>query len=89
MFAQMQFAKARSPENEKLAGLIDEILDLNPEARQFQDHPLTYTHPDGDRRAVNLPIHGRVQLIELNAFAPLRSPGGRIIMLVPIDEPIG
>ena len=86
MFAQMQFAQARQPENKRLAAVIEEILDVNPDARRFQEHPITYPHPDGDRRCLHLPLHKRLQPIELIAFAPLRAQGSRFMMLVPIDQ---
>ena len=86
MFAQMQFAQARQPENKRLAAVIDEILEVNPDARRFVEQPLTYPHPDGDHRSLHLPLHRKVQPIELVAFAPMRAPGSRFMMLVPIDS---
>jgi transcriptional regulator with XRE-family HTH domain len=85
MFAQMQFEHARQPENKRLAAVIEEILDLNPDARRFQEQPLTYPHPDGNRRYLHLPLHRKLQPIELNAFTPMRAPGSRFMMLVPIN----
>ena len=89
MFAQMQFALARQPENKRLATVIEEILDLNADARRFQENPFTYTHPDGDRRYMHLPLHRKVQPVEVVAFSPMRAPNSRFMMLVPIesDEP--
>jgi transcriptional regulator with XRE-family HTH domain len=89
MFAQMQFALAQRPENKRLAAVIDEILTVNPDARRFVEQPLTYPHPDGDHRALHLPLHRKVQPIELVAFAPMRAPGSRFMMVVPIDSAEG
>ncbi|MFI7598206.1 helix-turn-helix transcriptional regulator [Actinoplanes sp. NPDC049681] len=86
MFAQMQFAQARAPDNKRLAAVIDEILELNPDARRFKEQPLTYPHPDGDCRSLHLPLHRKVQPIELVAFAPMRAPGSRVMMLIPIES---
>jgi transcriptional regulator with XRE-family HTH domain len=86
MFAQMRFTQAQRPDDERLASLIDEILDLNADARQFVEHPLTYPHNDGDHRSLHLPLHPKVQPIELVAFAPMRAPGSRFMMLIPIDS---
>lgn len=85
MFAQMQFAQARQPENKRLAAVIEEILDFNKDARRFHQQPITYAHPDGDHRYLHLPLHRRLQRIELIAFAPLRAQGSRMMMLVPVD----
>jgi hypothetical protein len=86
MFAQMQFAQARQPENKRLAALVEEILDVNKDARRFQEHPITYPHPDGDHRYLHLPLHKRLQPIELIAFAPMRAQASRMMMLVPIER---
>jgi hypothetical protein len=86
MFAQMQFAQARQPENKRLAAVIDEILKVNPDARRFQQQPITYPHPDGDHRYLHLPLHKRLQPIELIAFAPMRAQASRFMMLVPITR---
>lgn len=86
MLAQMQFAQARAPDNKRLAAVIEEILELNPDARRFKEQPLTYPHPDGDHRCLYLPLHRKVQPIELVAFAPMRAPGSRVMMLIPIDS---
>jgi transcriptional regulator with XRE-family HTH domain len=85
MFAQMQYAQARQPENKRLAAVIDEILELNADARRFVEQPLTYPHPDGDHRCLHLPLHRKVQPIELVAFSPMRASGSRFMMLVPLD----
>jgi hypothetical protein len=86
MFAQMQFALAQQPENKRLAAVIDEILERQPDTRRFVEHPLTYPHPDGDHRSLHLPYHRKVQPIELVAFAPMRAPGSRVMMLMPLEE---
>jgi hypothetical protein len=84
MFAQIRFAAAQLPKNKRLASLLDEILERNPNAKEFVDHPITYPHPDGDCRSLHLPLHSRVQPIELVAFEPMRAPGSRFMMLIPI-----
>jgi transcriptional regulator with XRE-family HTH domain len=86
MFAEMQFAQAQQPENTLLAAIIDEILDVSSHARQFVERPLTYPHPDGDRRSIQLPSRKGVTRVELAAFAPMRAPGSRFMMLIPIDS---
>ena len=83
MFAEMQFAQAQQPENNRLAAVISEILDLSSHARRFAEQPLTYPHPDGDHRSVLLPSQG-VQRVELAALTPMRAPSSRFMMLVPI-----
>ncbi|MEU4238630.1 helix-turn-helix transcriptional regulator [Actinoplanes sp. NPDC026619] len=84
MFAQMQYALARQPDNKRLAALIDEILDHSEEARRFKDQPLTFPHPDGQRRTLRLPLHRKLQAIELVAFEPMRAAGSRCMMLIPL-----
>jgi transcriptional regulator with XRE-family HTH domain len=86
MFAEMQFAQAQQPENTRLAAIIDEILDNNPHARRFVERPLTYPHPDGDQRDLKLPSHSEIQRVELVAFEPMRAPGSRFMMLVPLGS---
>ncbi|GAA3344804.1 hypothetical protein GCM10020358_49510 [Amorphoplanes nipponensis] len=83
MFAQMQFARARQPDNRRLAAVFDEILEVNEDARRFLEQPMTYPHPDGDHRSLHLPLHRKVQPIELVAFAPMRAPDSRVMMLIP------
>lgn len=85
MFAQMQFAQAQQPDNKRLAAVIDEILQVNEDARRFLAQPLVYPHPDGDRRALHLPLHRKVQDIKLAAFSPMRAPGSRLMMVIPVD----
>jgi transcriptional regulator with XRE-family HTH domain len=85
MFAQMQFAQARQPDNKRLAAVIEEILDRCPEARRFKDEALTYAHPDGDHRALHLPSDPEKKRIEIVALAPLRGPHSRLMMLIPLD----
>jgi len=85
MLAQMRFAHARIPGNDRLTEVITEILDLNQDARRLWDDPTTYIHPDGDHRSLYLPFHRKVQPIELIALEPMRAPGSRIMMLIPIE----
>ena len=86
MLAQMRFAHARIPGNERLTEVITEILQINEDARRFWDESTTYIHPDGDNRSLYLPYHRKVQPIELIALEPMRAPGSRIMMLIPIDN---
>lgn len=84
MLAQMRFAQARDPENERLASLIQEILNVSEDARRmWESDPSVYTHPDGDRRKFYLPYHQEVITVEIVALAPLRANSVRVMMLVP------
>lgn len=84
-FAQLQYAQARQPDNKRLTAIIDEILELSPDARRFKEQPTICTHPDGDRRALHLPCHSKIQLIEIVASEPLRAPGSRCVSLIPVE----
>jgi len=86
MLAQLRFAHARTPGNERLTEVLTEILRVNADAREFWGRPTVSVHPDGDRRSLYLPHHGhKIQPIELVALEPLRAPGNRIVMLLPSD----
>lgn len=86
MLAQLRFAHARMPGNERLTQILTEILEKNSDARRFWDEQLTYMHPDGDHRSLYLPCHGdSLQPIELIALEPLRAPGARLMMFMPLD----
>lgn len=86
MLAQMRFAHARFPGNKRLTEVISEILRVNTDARQFWDDASTHIHPDGDRRSLYLPYHRKVQPIELVALEPMRAPGSRVMMLIPVEH---
>jgi hypothetical protein len=82
----MRFAQARFPGNERLTEIITEILDHNQDARRLWDRPITYVHPDGDHRSLYLPRHEEVKPVELIALEPLRAPGHRVMMLLPLCD---
>jgi len=87
LWAEMQFALGRQPENTKLAALVNEILERSRAARMFSDHPLTYTIPDGKRRRVKLPIHNnRIRTVEQRSLIPELAPASRIVLIVPLDD---
>jgi transcriptional regulator with XRE-family HTH domain len=84
MLAQMRVARAREPENERLANLVEEILRVNDDAkRMWESEPAVYVHPDGDRRQFYLPYHQEVITVEIVALAPLRATNVRVMMLIP------
>ena len=86
LWAEMQYTVARQPDNAKLAALISEILERSRAARLFNENPLTYINPDGKRRRIRLPLNNRISVVEQIAFAPLRAPASRIMMIVPLDD---
>jgi transcriptional regulator with XRE-family HTH domain len=87
LWAEMQFALGRQPENTKLAALVNEILERSRAARLISEHPLTYSIPDGKRRRVKLPVHGnRIQTVEQRSWIPEAAPASRIVLIVPLDD---
>lgn len=87
MLAQMRVAHARQPGNERLAQVLGEILEVNPDARRhWEQANLVYTHPDGNRRKLHLPYHHEIIEIELVTLAPLRADSVRLVMLLPLDR---
>jgi len=87
MLAQMRVANARQPDNMRLATLIREILERSDFARELWERgdSMVYVHPDGDHRQLHLPYHRKVIDIELVALSPMRAPGARVMMLLPLD----
>ncbi|MEU4239660.1 helix-turn-helix transcriptional regulator [Actinoplanes sp. NPDC026619] len=85
MLAQTRAAQLRYPDNQRLHDIISEILNVNAVARRLWEKPIAYFHPDGDRRSLYLPRHEKPHPIQVVALEPLRSPGHRLIMLVPTD----
>ncbi|GGQ83879.1 helix-turn-helix transcriptional regulator [Couchioplanes azureus] len=84
MLAQMRYAHARAPGNTRLTEVLTEIL-KDKDAERIWSNPTAYVHPDGDHRSLYLPYHRKVQPIELIALEPLRAPGSRIMMLMPLE----
>lgn len=87
MLAQLRAAHARWPDNERIAELIRESLQVNDYARQLWDtDPMVYVHPDGDRRKLNLPWEQGVREVEIVAWTPMRADDLRVVMLVPVED---
>lgn len=87
LWAEMQYALARHPENAKLSALVSQILDLSPDAQRISKSPLAYVNPDGDRRRVKLPEHGgKIHAIEQVAMVLLRAPASRVVMIIELDD---
>ncbi len=87
MLAQMRAAHARWPDNQRLADLIHESLQVNQFARELWDKdPKVYVHPDGDRRRLNLPWEQGVREIEIVALTPMRADDLRLVMLIPVQD---
>jgi transcriptional regulator with XRE-family HTH domain len=86
MLGQMRAARARFPDNKRLEQVLTEILDTNRDARKIWDQPITYLHPDGDQRALYLPHHRKVTKINIVGLEPMRAPGTRFMLLVPVTD---
>jgi transcriptional regulator with XRE-family HTH domain len=87
LWAEMQYALARQPENAKLKALVSGILASSRAARLINEHPLNYINSDGKRRRVKVPAMGdKIRVVEQIVFAPLRAPASRIMMIVPLDD---
>ena len=84
--AQLRFAHARLPDNQRLPQLIAEVLDDNPEVRRLWQHPVTSAHADGAHRKLYLPAEHRLQPIEIVEAELRRAPGSRLVMLVPLPD---
>jgi transcriptional regulator with XRE-family HTH domain len=87
MLAQMRAAHARWPNNDRLAHLIREAVTVNECARHmWNNEPMVYAHPDGDRRKLHLPFEQGVREIEIVAWMPMRADDMRVVMLLPVQD---
>ncbi|GAA4958667.1 helix-turn-helix domain-containing protein [Actinoplanes utahensis] len=86
MLAQLRFAHARTPGNERLTEVLAEILHGNADARRFWDHPTAHVRPDNARRSLCLPCHRRrIQPVQLVTLEPQRAPGNHLTILLPAE----
>ncbi|RSM39107.1 hypothetical protein DMB66_58520 [Actinoplanes sp. ATCC 53533] len=87
LWAEMQYALARQPDNAKLKALISGILESSHAARLIDGSPLSNVGSDGRRRRVKVPALGnRIRVVELIVLTPERAPASRVMMIVPLDD---
>jgi hypothetical protein len=68
----------------RLAKLIQEILNVNEEARRiWEKEPTVHIHPDGDKRGIRFAGHEDVTTVEIIALAPLRAAEFRVVFVIP------
>ncbi len=84
LLGQLRTAQLRYPDNKRLDVVITEILQANEDARRLWEGPIASFHLDGDIRSLHVPGREKPQPIQIVALEPLRSPGHRLIMLVPV-----
>lgn len=86
LLAQLRTAQLRYPDNKRLDAVITEILQVNDDARRLWENPIPSFQLDGDIRSLDLPSREKPQPVQIVAMEPLRSPGHRLIMLVPVSS---
>ncbi|MEV6848861.1 hypothetical protein [Actinoplanes sp. NPDC051411] len=87
LWAELQYSLARQPENTELTDLKSEILERSRAARDFDENPVSYIAPDGQRRRVKLPAHdNKIITIELRVLVPQSAPASTVTWFVPLDE---
>ncbi|WP_432982889.1 helix-turn-helix domain-containing protein [Dactylosporangium sp. CA-233914] len=87
MLAQLRAASARHPDNARLQGIIQRILNGSADARRiWEEKAEVHLHPDGDRRLMHVPHFDGPRVVEIVALTTLRAVGFRVMMLIPVDE---
>jgi transcriptional regulator with XRE-family HTH domain len=86
LIGQLRFAQARMPDDIRLAEVIAAIRKADKTAKRLWDEPVAAAHADGSLRKIQWPGSATPQLVELVALEPLRTPGIRVMQLIPVAE---
>ncbi|MEU7823069.1 hypothetical protein [Catellatospora sp. NPDC049133] len=89
MLAQMRAANAKWPGTPRLQELITEAMEVSALFRHlWENDPMVYHHPDGDRRWMFLPFRQEPVEVEIRALMPMGEEDLRLVCLVPTtDDP--